>query len=70
MIINISLTLYFKKLFFISIKNAGMVELVDTSDLGPGGLGLVGSSPTARRLNFKKILTNKFNYDQSIKQLF
>lgn len=47
-----------------------MVELVDTSDLGPGGLGLVGSSPTARRLNFKKILTNKFNYDQSIKQLF
>ena len=33
-------------------KKAGMVELVDTSDLGPGGLGLVGSSPTARRLNF------------------
>ena len=41
----------FFKNFLINMQNAGVVELVDTPDLGSGGVSCGGSSPSVRTIH-------------------
>ena len=45
----------------LTVQNAGVVELVDTPDLGSGGFRRGGSSPFARTM-FEQSGLNVFNF--------
>ena len=52
-----------------SNKNAGVVKLVDTPDLGSGAARLGGSSPSTRTFFFELLLTTRFDF-RAVKALF